>query len=551
MSKQRYKIIIISLSSLIFCLTTATAELIDPSTYWLMVDTSEDERASTNLQALSKLLVNVGKVSKDKIEHIQGEDASFDGIRNTLVDIGNNPATIETMVFLYHGDVSKPLGSTAMLLSTFSDEMVQDAELNKWLKQTYKDRILVIVDGYAVDENMGIYYGNRVTLGTGALNVIHPVDSVETTGKRSFIQVLIDRLSDEITDADENRQISIIEIYQQLQDKNTFEQSILAPTGDVEATIVKLSPAIRVASFPEGATISINGIDVGKTPQLITTDIKKETYYVSEKGRYSVSIKKVGYTIPESKTAELKFTQGEVVNLAWVLKPISVIGTVTGPKDTSVVGTKVSIPETEYETVVGEDGTYSFGEWGTTGLLTPDKEYTLYAKQGDLLYGSAKFKFEGYDTIEQPISLTKKTWFEIAEFEYGRNEDQKAVNAFQNGIEETTDFPPMSSELTVMLLSAFSDAIDNGKITNIKYIVVTAKLAEAYQRPELAKKYWRQVKLKAAKGTSAAELARKRLWQMSPWRNIVSIGAIVILIVAITSFIWTFFRYRNLKQTDG
>ena len=63
-----------------------------------------------------------------------------------------------------------------------------------------------------------------------------------------------------------------------------------------------------------------------------------------------------------------------------------------------------------------------------------------------------------------------------------------------------------------MLLSAFSDAIDSGKITSIKYIVVTAKLAEAYQRPELAKKYWTQVKLKAAKGTSAAELARKRLW---------------------------------------
>ncbi|RKU28754.1 hypothetical protein C6497_08320 [Candidatus Poribacteria bacterium] len=542
MSKQHYKIIIILFSLFIFCLANGTAELIDPNTYWLMVDTSEDERVSAGLQALSKSLVDVGKVPKNKIQHIQGEEASFDGIRNTLIDIGNNPATIDTIVFLYHGDVSKPLGSTAMLLSTFSDEMVQDAELNIWLKQTYKDRILVIVDGYAVDENMGIYYGNRVTLGTGALNVIHPVDSVQTTGKWSFIQVLNDTLSDEKTDADENRQISIIEIYQQLQDKNTFEQSILAPTGDVEATIIKLSPAIRVASFPEGATISINEIDVGETPKLITTDIKK--------GTYNVSIKKVGYILPEPKTAELKFTQGEVVNLAWVLKPISVIGTVTGPKDTSVVGTKVSIPETDYETVVGEEGTYSFGEWGTTGLLTPDKEYTLYAKQGDFLYGSATFKFEGYDTIEQPITLTKKTWFEIAEFEYGRNEHQKAVNAFQSGIEETIDFPSMSSDLTLMLLSSFSDAIDSGKITKIDYIVVTAKLAEAYQRPEIAKKYWTKVKLKAAKGTSAAELARKRLWQMSSWRNIVSIGAIVILIGAVGSAIWTLYRYRKSRQTE-
>lgn len=543
MLTQHIKITIILLNTFIIFLSTATAELIDPSTYWLMVDTSQDERATTRLDKLSKLLVDVGKVPKYKIQYIKGEDASSDGIRNTLSDIADNPATIETVVFLYHGDVSKPLGSTAMLLTTFSDEMVQDAELNRWLKQTNKNRILVIVDGYAVDENMGIYYGNRETLGSGALNVIHPVDSIQTTGKNSFIQVLIDTLSNEKTDADENRQISIIEIYQQLQENNTFQQSILAPTGDVEATILKLSPAIRVASFPEGATISLNEIETGETPKLITTDIKK--------GTYNVSIKKVGYTIPEPKTAELKFTQGEVVNLAWVLKPISVIGTVTGPKDESVVGTKVTIPETDYETVVGDDGTYSFGEWGTTGLLTPDKEYTLYAKQGDFLFGSTTFKFEGYDTIEQPITLTKKSWFEIAEFEFGRKEDQKAVNAFQNGIEETIDFPPMSSELTVMLLSSFSDAIDNGKITNIKYIVVTAKLAEAYQRPELAKKYWTQVKLKAAKGTSAAELARKRLWQMSPWRNIVTIGVVVILIVAVASGIWTFFRYRKLKQTEG
>ncbi|MCG9129647.1 PEGA domain-containing protein [Candidatus Poribacteria bacterium] len=543
MQKQYKKITIILLYTFIFIITTATSELIDPNTYWLMVDTTEDERASTQLEALSRTLMNVGKVSKYRIQHIMGGDASYDGIRNTLVDIGNESTNIENIVFLFHGDVSKPLGSTAMLLSTYSDETVQDAELNRWLKQTSRKRILVIIDGYAVDENMGIYYGNRVTLGTGALNVIHPADSVETTGKNSFIQVLIGALSNEKTDADENRHISIIEIYQQLQERNTFGQSILAPTGDVEASLVKLSPAIRVASFPDGATISINEIETGETPKLITTDIKK--------GIYNVSIKKVGYTIPELKTAELNFTQGEVVNLAWVLKPISVMGTVTGPSDTSVVGTKVSIPETEYETEVGVDGTYSFGEWGTTGLLTANKEYTLYAKQGDFLYGSATFIFDGYDTIEQPINLTKKSWFEIAEFEFQRGEHQKAVNAFQNGIEETPDFPPMSSELTVMLLSAFHNAIDSGKITNIDYFVATAKLAEAYHRPELAKKYWTQVKQKAVKGSSIGKLASKRLWQMNPWRNIVTIGVVVLLIVAIVSGIWTYFRFRKLKQTEG
>ena len=100
MLRQHYRITIILFSILIICTTTTTAELIDKDTYWLMVDTSEGERASAKLQSLSKLLVDVGKVPKYRIQHLKGEDASSDGIRNTLIEIGNNPASIETIVFL-------------------------------------------------------------------------------------------------------------------------------------------------------------------------------------------------------------------------------------------------------------------------------------------------------------------------------------------------------------------------------------------------------------------------------------------------------------------
>ena len=147
--------------------------------------------------------------------------------------------------------------------------------------------------------------------------------------------------------------------------------------------------------------------------------------------------------------------------------------------------------------------------------------------------------------------MIKKTWFEIAELEFNRNADQKAIDAFQNGIETTTDFPQMSKELTFLLFSSFADAIDREQVQDINYIVATAKLAEAYQQPETAKKYWKLVVLKAKKGSPASKLAGKRLWQMNPWRIVINIGVGCVLIIVITSGVWTFFRYRKLVHTEA
>ena len=42
---------------------------------------------------------------------------------------------------------------------------------------------------------------------------------------------------------------------------------ILAPTGDVEVrSLLKLSPALKIETFPEGAQIFINDVDSWKHP---------------------------------------------------------------------------------------------------------------------------------------------------------------------------------------------------------------------------------------------------------------------------------------------
>ena len=519
------------------------ANPVDSETYWLMVDTSPDNEAKSLFKDLNKLLTGKGKVSKENIRHLETDTATRDNIENAINDTVNIVIKIETLVFLYHGEVSKKPRANAMHIATLSDETIQDSELNQWLKDTGINRIIAIIDGYAYDERLTVYYANRVTLGTAALNVIHPAETTNRTGKNSVLQALINTLSTETIDVDDNRHISIIEIYQYLQNEYSFENAIFAPTGSVEETVMKLSPAIKVTSFPEGAQILLNSKENGITPKLFTNDLQQ--------GTYTVSMKKAGYLSQEEKTAELKFIQGEVVNFITVLKPISVYGTVTGPPDIPVAKTIVSIDGTDYVETVEEDGKFSFQDWKVSAMLTPGTDYTLYAKQGDFYHGSATFTYDGYEAIEKPIELIKKTWFEIAELEFSRDDHQKAIEAFQNGIGNTNVFPQMSKELTALLFSSFADVIDRGVVKDINYIVVTAKLAEAYQQPEAAKKYWKQVVLNAKKGTASAKLAGQRLWQMNPWRMVVNIGIGCLLIIIIASGIWTFIRFRKLVQTEA
>ena len=542
MSKHKIIVIILFICLPFLCFWKVSAEPVDTETFWLMVDTTPNAEANKLFKKLNDLITKTGKVSQQNIHMLEGNKATKDEIENTLIEAVNRSDNIETIIFLFHGEVSKPSRGNAMHLSTRSEETIQDSALNQLFKRTGKDRVLVIIDGYAYDESLTVYYANRVTLGDAALNVIHPAETTDATGKNSFLQAFIDTLSAETIDVDDNRLISIIEIYQHLQNEHPFENAIFAPTGNVEQTLMKLSPAIKVTSFPEGAEILINEKENGVTPKLFTDKLAQ--------GNYTVSIKKAGYISPEAKSAELKLTQGEVINFIWVLKPIPVFGSVTGPPEVSVVGTTVSIDGTDYVERVGEDDTYTFKNWNASAMLTPGTEYKLYAKQGDFYHGSATFMFDGYVGIEQPIELIKKSWFEIAELEFSRDDHQKAVEAFQNGIEITTDLPQMSPDLTLLLYTTFADAIDREEVQDIRYFVVTAQLAEVQEQFDVAKKYWKQVVLNAEKSSDYAKLAGKRLWQMNPWRNVVNIGVACLIVIVIASGIWTFIRYRKLVQTE-
>lgn len=524
---------------IIFVIVTTPAFSVDANTYWLLVDTTPDARAHEQLNSLTDLLTSRGKVPSEQIYHVEGETATTEEIHALLQEIGRQTQAEDTLVFLFHGMVTKPRGMPSMRLIIDGDaDGIQDSTLNGWFREHERERTVVIVDGYTHDTNLSAYYGNRETLGTAALNVIQPAEKAEHT---VLLQKLHDVLAADTTDSDDNRQLSIVETYELLRANSEFLDAILAPTGDVEAVLLKLSPAIKITTFPDGAQIFINDVEVGRTPKLITENLQQ--------GTSTVSVKKVGYIAPPSKTAELQLVLGESVHIGWALDSIAVHGSVKGVAGASAADALVWIDGTAYQQTVAADGMFRFDDWKDADLLTVGATYSLYAKQGNQNYGSATFTFDGYSDITQAIQLIKRSWFEIAQIEFDRDNHQGAVTAFQNGIERTTNFPQMSQDLTVLLLSSFADALEKQDVQDVTYLVVTAKLAEELNQPALAKKYWEEIKTKAEKGTPAAELANQRLWQFNRGRYLLNIGLIALLVVLLVSGAWTYYRYRKSKQT--
>ena len=534
--KTIFTFLFISVASVILMTTPAVS--VDSGTYWLIVDATPDARAHELLNSLTELLTTRGQVPSEQIYRLEGENATAEETYALLQEVGQQTQADETLIFLYHGMVTKPRGMNTMhLLMPGNEQGIKDVTLNQWFRESGRRRTVVIIDGYTDDASLGTYYANRETLGTAALNVIQLAQAEET----KVLQILHQALVADTTDANDNRQLSIIEVYELLREDSQLVEGVLAPTGDVEEVLLKLNPALKIETFPSGAQISINDVEIGSTPQLVTKNLQQ--------GTSTVSVKKAGYLVPLPKTAELQLTLGESVHMGWVLQPIAVHGIIEGVAGESIAGTIVWIGGTTHQQVVKADGAYRFDNWKDSDLLTIDETYTLHAKQGDLNYGTATFTFAGHDNIEQTIQLIKRTWFEISQIAFDQNDHQGAIIAFQNGIERTTNFPQLSPDLTVLLLSSFADALDKQDVQDINTLIVTAKLAEQHGQPDLAKRYWQEVKTKARKGTPAAKLASQHLWQLNRTRYLFNIGLIVVLVVLVASGAWTYFRYRRAKQT--
>lgn len=518
---------------------------VDSRAWWLLVDLRPDARSKQDFDALVAVLVDRGKVPSDQIHRIAGAECTRDGVHSAIRGVAGRIDKSDRLIFLLRGFVTKPArsnsiyflvhGATSANLAT----ALEDRQLNRWLREVGAAEAVVLFDGYTTDQNVYAYLANRELLGDAAMVSIQPSQTANAIETDVFLERLLSGFGADASDLNDNRQFSVDELSQHLTAEPVEQAGITAPMGNVDAALLKLSPMLKIVTLPEGAAVSLNGEAIGNTPQRLIDTLSD--------GTYEIEVKKPGYLIPASRSVQFKRARGEGVEVSWTLKPIAVYGTVSPPTGRTLESAQVWIQDTSYQQVVGADGAYRFADQKAEGILAIGKTYTVRAEGGARFHAESTFTFDGHESIQQKLSLVEKTWFEVAQIRIDRDDDEGAIAAFQNGIELTTEIPPLSTELTVLLFNSFSAAVDSMNIENVNYVVAAAQLADRFGDKKRAKTYWGQVKLKAAKGTPEHKLASKRLWQLNWGRYLINIALGIFVIAVLISGGYTFHKQRKAK----
>ena len=547
--KQILVFIVFSIGVSLITVSPLYAQSVDATTWWLIASPGVDTRSRSNLDSLVNLLKERGKVPSNHIRRIEGSECTREGIKVVLDDLGSRMRQGDRLIFYFRGFVTKPRRSNSIFFFPHGvtpenlEDALKDRQLNGWFRELSPNKVIIILDSYTRDRNLMAYYGNRGMPGSGGfISIQRATLSTEDL----LVQTLLGTLGTDETDLDDNRQVSIEELHAYLTsnlDERTLRltEGILLLLGRVQEKIVlKLSPMLQIVTVPDGASVVLNGQEVGETPQRLIDNLERRTY--------NVEVSKPGYLIPPARSVEIGLVQGESINLSWDLESIAVQGSVKAPDGVSLEGAAVWIDGTAYEQNplhLEADGRYQLfanianvtSQAGRSDerVLESGKMYTLRAESDALYHAEASFTLAPHESVERNLTLSKKTWFEVAQMQFNRKVYQEAIAAFQNGIEETTEFPPMSPEFTKMLFDSFSEVVDKVNVQNIAYVVVTAKLADRLNLQEKSKVYWEQVRLQAAKGSTFYELATERLRELNFGRRLINIGVLVLFVVVLIS----------------
>ena len=522
----------------------------DTSVWWLIVSPTTDKRTQSNFDSLVGLLNDRGKVPPGRISRIVREKCTRDRIHAAIGKIAGEMQKGDRLIFFFRGFVTKPerLNAVYFLTHGSTPESYTNGfeirQLNRWFRESSSGSMIVILDGYTSDRNLMAFYANREPPGDAAYVSIQPAAA---NVNHKVTKNLLAILQNDTADLDENRRISIGELHEYITTNAPPQLGILAPTGNLESVIMKLSPLLRIVTIPDGASIFLNGEETGLTPYHLVDNLKN--------GTYEVEVRKPGYLIPPAQSAEVHLVQGQAFHLSWDLESIAIYGAVKASDGITLEETRVWIDGTEYEQskqIIGENQRFRLPANITNvsrdgrEVLEPNRTYTLRAESGNLYHVETSFTLPRHESIRQDLNLEKKTWFDVAQMRFDREEYEESIVAFQNGIEETIEFPIMSPAFTQMLFDSFSAAID-GEVDglNIAHVVAAAKLADRLRLREKSKSYWTYVKSKTARETHEFNLATERLRKLNIVRYLINFGILIVLLVVLLSGGYTFHRHRR------
>ena len=555
--KQIRRFCVFFIEFLLIAVLSTQAKLADETTWWLIVSPSIDDGSRANLDTLVSVLKNVGNLPAGHVNRIEGNQCSRDAILTAIKQSGSQMKTGDTLIFYFRGTVTRPAASNVIVLLPYGATEAEAAgaieaeELNGWFREFVRGSVTVFLDGYTSDKSIEAFYGNRGLLGNAACISIQRDSAIE---EDLFAQNLVAMLKQDAVDLNHNRQITIDELHRYVYEDSSLQpvQGILVPTGNVNTVVMKLSPMLKVVTVPEGATVLLNGETVGETPYRRTN--------LSGLEQYQVQAQKPGYLVPTTRTVELKPVLGESAYVEWELETAVVSGHITTPPEIQPEEVAVWIDGTPYadnrQPITPDEGyvlpvnmaTFVIGRGRSdTQLITPG-QHTLRAEAREQYVAEATFTLPPYASVQQDLTLEKKTWFEVAQMRFDRGEHGPAIVAFQNGIEVAPDFPPLSPAFTKMLFDSISEVVQRTNLSNVNYIVATAQLADRLELKDEARRYWAVVKARTAKGSASYKMADTRLKALNFTQRLINIGVLVVLLVVLGSGGFSFYRQRRAKR---
>lgn len=492
---------------------------------------------------LKAVLTEAGGFPEEQVIFFKDQKCTFNNIKLAIENLSQKLNSNSRFILYFRGCVAKPSTVRPAYLLTYDTSVkdyskaITETLLGKWLSQIKSQDRILVMDYYTFKSDARDYTINRAIIGTSSINIFQPTDRKKDIFGEKVVEAL--KLSE--TDTDENRKISVRELYEYVTEKSGL---YLSPMGNLDATFIELPSMLQIKSIPSEAYVYVNNEKFGLTPQRID-DLRSQTY--------EIEVIKEGYLIPEKRVVKIQKLRGQAANLTFNLIPIRIYGKVEIEPDEKLPD-NIKIQIKDYVTSLDNAGNYSLDEWDEYDLEI-GKKYQLVATGTDLYYGSTEFVLEGKENIHKDIKLHRRGWFDVAQIRFNRaqnsssqqeynNAVREAVEAFQKGVEKRPNFTEISTDFAIILYDYFKQATELVP-DNLNYIIATAKLAEQLELKNEAERYWEKVKDKSSAGSFSHKLAVQHLKELSPYKGLIRVLLIILLVSILISASYLIYRYKK------
>ena len=493
--------------------------------WWLVVDTTENFSGTSFMENFES---SMGTSSR--IVSLAGEKCSKNSIQRSITKIRNSFSVHDRLIFLFRGQITTPNANNQIHFVLRDDDLISGQNINRWLEEVDST---VLLDCITQNSNLGAFYANRQQLGQSAIVSVLS----GSTGMNSSVGLIVGlkALFDDpsIADIDDNRQLTISEIYETLLSRS-FHSGVFVPTGDLEKVLFKLPAMVKISGSPTEVSVMMNGTKVGQTELRLTDKLDQMARFIE--------LHKSGYQLQKLILPKISIIPGQQNSISYQLEPIPVRGRI---ESLSSIGSLiVEILGTDYQRKIEGTDQFIFDDW-TNDYLEVDKSYTILAKGNQRHYGAVSFIYQGVKPIDVRLNLTEKNWFQLAQMLYDLSEYQDAIQAFQSGIEVTLDFPSFSDSFTSMLFNSFLDVMGQADLP-ATYLVVMGELATRTHKPDIAKKYLRKALKTAERNSEAYKLAGQKLQAF----YLIYYYLLASIIILSLLLVFVFFRKGKRRSCD-